>query len=222
MYVYDSAMQKKWKNVEITIYAKRVNDTHYSAQGITAGARSGTHNDVTYPDICEDNTGYPNSAYNGRVTFDGRADYVKEVLYHFADAVSNDRTLVSPRTTSAFQNLSTPINNSTGFHTFPYNTWIGYKFIVRNMGNDTAVKMETWMDLTDGANGGTWTKLNEYVDKGGWAATYFYHPNNPWPCPAVPKDYVITNVMPYVFVRADYVNEIDYKKFSIREINALP
>ena len=222
MYVYDPTLQQKWDNVEITIYAKRVSEqAKVSSQGITAGARSGSHDDVKYPNVCIDSTGYPNTAYNGRLTYDGRADYVKEVLYHRGDAISDNYTALSPKTIVAFPNFTTPLDPSTRLHTMPKNTWIGYKFIVRSIYNDTAVKLETWMDLTDGANGGIWTKMNEYIDKGGWNATYFYKSSS-WPCSSVPTDYVITHPMPYVFVRADAVNEIDYKNFSIREINPLP
>ena len=224
MYVYDPTLEKKWNNVEITIYAKRVSEqSQVSSQGVTAGASSGSHDDVRYPDVCKDSVGYPNSAYNARLTYDGRADYVKEVLYHKADAVSNDGSGVSPMASVAFSSLSTPIDNKTRLHTMPIDTWIGYKFIVRNVDNDTAVNLQTWIDLTDGQNGGKWKKINEYTDKGGWNATYFYNKNNmTWPCPNVATDYVIDHPMPYVFVRADAVNEIDYKNFSIREINPLP
>ena len=43
-----------------------------------------------------------------------------------------------------------------------------------------------------------------------------------WPCSNVPFDYVINHPMPYIFVRADSVKEVDYKDFSVREINPLP
>jgi hypothetical protein len=225
MYVYDPSLQKKWDNVEITLYAKRVSEqSQVSSQGITAGARSGSHDDVTYPNVCKDSTRYPNGAYNGRITYDGRADYVKEVLYHRGDSTSDDSSASSPNTVSAFPNLSTSVDPATGLHTMPKNTWIGYKFVVRSINNNAAVKMETWMDMTNGQNGGDWKKLNEYTDKGGWNATYYYSSYSPtnWPCSTVPKDNVLTHAMPYIFVRADAVNEIDYKNFSIREISQLP
>ena len=128
----------------------------------------------------------------------------------------------SPKIVAAFPSLPTPTDPTTRLHTFPKNTWIGYKFVVRSVYNNTAVKMETWEDLTDDKNGGNWTKVNEYIDSGGWNATHFYQKDKPWPCPNMPKDYVITHAMPYVYVRADNVSKIDYKKFSIREIDPLP
>ena len=224
MYVYDPSLQKNWNNVEITLYAKRISEQKLiSSQGITAGARSGSHDDVTYPDVCRDSIGYPNTAYNGRITYDGRVDYVKEVLYHIGDANSNDGSGYSPTIVPAFSNLQTPLDSATRYHTMPKDTWIGYKFVVRSMNNNADVKLETWMQL-DAQNGSGWKKINEYVDKGNWSATYFPKDGDgsTWPCNNVSKDYVINHAMPYVFVRSDAVSEIMYKNFSIREISPLP
>jgi hypothetical protein len=47
----------------------------------------------------------------------------------------------------------------------PYNTWIGYKYVVYDL-PDGNVKLELYMDLTDGLNGGDWKKVNELIDTG--------------------------------------------------------
>lgn len=224
MYIYDQSLKELWKNVEMTVYAKRVGESEtISWQSLTMVARSGSHNDVEYPDVCKDSIGYPNGAYNARITFNGRSDYTKEVLYHRADAVSDDGSGNSPRTIASFANLTTPIDSKSGLHSMPRNVWVGMKFIVKNLNNDHAVKLETWMDMTDGKDGGKWIKINEYIDDGEWNATYYYDDKykTDWPCVTVPTDNVITNAMPYVLIRGDSVQEIYYKKFSVREIDPL-
>jgi len=392
MYVYDHLFNTLWNNIEITFYGKRVSESQYTSYAGLASGWGGSHDNSTYPDVCTDvpSVGKPNSAYNGRILFDGRVDYVKEVLYLRGNAQSNDgsgsspvqkpaafhfifpssvamndtntptstsiygtsqntiveyvntssslinkqidqitlqlRSVSSPSGTatvgifknstngntnpqlvtsfgtldtsklassylnypfkansnytiksgdyigiqylggSATNKMAVTYDNGTGFdgqnsylsiwnngthtwnrytgydltmtltsggnltvqspatdfHTMPYNTWIGYKFIIQK--TSTGVHLETWMDTTNGLNGGNWVKMNSFNDIGGWSVTDWvngYSASN-WPCPNVPLDYFIKAAMPFVYVRADNVNEIDYKKFSIREINPLP
>ena len=60
---------------------------------------------------------------------------------------------------------SVAVLNKAKWSTLPYKTWIGYKLVVYDMANGD-VKLESWMDLTDGAGGGTWVKVNEIEDTG--------------------------------------------------------
>jgi hypothetical protein len=386
MYVYDSTLQQLWNNVEITIYGKRVSESaHTSYAGLTAFGRSGSHDTATYPNVCTDSIGYPNSAENARLTFDGKADFRKEILYHVGDAVSNDGSDSSPIIKPAWVNFTnpivlmndssgkvgfvmygtnrntyaefvsptsiligksmddiqiklkktgsptglayvgifnvansltkqfgtidvstlearyrnyefknnanvtinsgdyigikysggdannnvavmtdqkntfddtnsylstymegwtdtltndmhmiltsggeeTPVDPSTGYHTMPYGKYIGLKVIIRTLADNSTVNIQTWEDMSNGKNGGSWALMNQYNDSGNWASdpnfvSFFpgWSSSN-WPCPTVSYNYRELHAMPYVGIRADYVNELDYKWFSIREIAPL-
>jgi hypothetical protein len=91
--------------------------------------------------------------------------------------------------------------------------WIGWKAVMYNINNDTAVKMESYID---DKNNNNWRKVTDLIDDGGWFANspdnIFYSAN----C-GRPKDYIVTNSGPVVTFRSD--NMIwDFKDLSVREI----
>jgi len=93
--------------------------------------------------------------------------------------------------------------------------WIGFKVIMFNIDNNTAVRLQTYLD--DGATN-HWKKVADLVDNGGWYAIapddLFYSAN----C-GRSKDYIIFNAGPIATFRSD--NMIwDFKDLSIREIQA--
>jgi len=95
--------------------------------------------------------------------------------------------------------------------------WIGWKVIMYNINNNTAVKMESYLD---DKNNNNWRKVTDLVDDGGWYANspdnVFYSAN----C-GKPKDYIVTNSGPVVTFRSD--NMIwDFKDLSVREIQPPP
>ena len=128
--------------------------------------------------------------YYGRFRHDGGIDFDKEIRH--PDSVSTG--LTSP------------------WSVLPSNVWIGYKYIVRDIDGGTHVKLELWRDMTDGANGGAWEKLNEHVDTGGWGTGHS-------PCATgVDPAQIMTGPNLSVFIRDDSVSDVRYKRWSIREI----
>ena len=181
IYIYDVEKQKKWNNVEITFYQKRINEQEkLSYSGINAGARS-EHQDVT-----EENS-FSGQTYYGRFTNDGRIYFVKEI--------EHGNYLNSPEETFSWDSPNGEI---------PKNKWIGYKFIIRTIESSGAVKLELYMDRTEGIIGGAWEKIYEFNDDGNWGGQKIFSE------PATS-----------VFLRDDGLGIAQYKNFSVREIKPL-
>src|SRR6266704_1710459 len=93
--------------------------------------------------------------------------------------------------------------------------WVGFKAIMSNIDNDSAVRMETYLD--DNATN-HWRKVMDTIDDGGWYANapndVFYSAN----C-GRSKDYVILNAGPIATFRSDNIIW-DFTDLSIREIQA--
>lgn len=139
MYIHDPNLQESWGNVEMTVYAMRVTDTNINWGGIVGVAR--TNHGTTAPEtanLCD------TRGIASRFRHDGHLDFEKETSHPSSKAISNK---------PFFDNG------------LPKNQWIGYKYIVYDLSNGN-VKLEAYMDLTDGQNGGTWTLVNEFEDNG--------------------------------------------------------
>jgi len=92
---------------------------------------------------------------------------------------------------------------------FSTNTWYGMKMVVRTQA-DGSVRIQSYRDTTDGANGGTWTLMSDFVDTdGAWNGLPVYKPSTP-NCGCHSS-----------FVRTDNVTDFRVKKWSIRELDAL-
>ena len=139
MYIHDPALKEGWRNVEMTVYAMRIADSGISYGGIEGVAR--TNHGTTGPELqnlCD------TRGIDARIRYDGKTDFEKETS-HPKSSVVNSRTLFSGG--------------------MPKNIWIGYKFVLYDLPNGN-VKIESYMDLTNGLNGGNWTKINEFEDNG--------------------------------------------------------
>lgn len=136
LYIYDPALTAQWRGVEMTVYAKRVSDSGTAYGGIVGVARTNHTADTT--NRCD------TRGTGARFRYDGHIDFEKETSH--------------PN--------SVPVQNKTKFPGgFPFNQWIGYKLIVYDLPNGN-VKLENYMDLSDGADGGDWVLVNELEDDG--------------------------------------------------------
>ena len=198
--VIDPAKSKTWRNVEVTYYVKLISQNQGSDdKGIAAEVRDGDFG--PYPDGYD--LGY---SYNHGLRYNGRVFFQKEVADHclYTSGIKTVR----------------PWDTSNG--AFPTNKWLGFKYIVRNMDGGESVKMELYVDKTNGANGGTWEKLIEYTDDGGWNASPTMDCVSKNLVPKRPLDWVINNATYDVRFRSDYANPVMWKDVSIREVAPLP
>jgi hypothetical protein len=169
-----------WKNVEMTGYVK-VNSFD-SDDKFQWFNRGGIHYDTDSPDSepCE------GVGYKGNLFFSGNTRFAKEqwhVSYVFTPMHAETESLEG--------------------------RWVGYKYIVYNVEVDgkPAVKLENWLDKH--ANG-TWVKVDEYLDTGGWGVEGEVCQGKP--------DQLITWGGPVATFRWDNAADVDFKYFSVREI----
>ena len=192
MYVFDRGLT--WCNVEVTFYGMRICETgHAGIQGLVVGARS-EHQDASDAHPC------PGTAYYGRLLYDRRAHFAKELSHkaYGPNLPNNDKIPWEGR------------------EEMPRDRWIGFKFIVRNFDHDTKVRLCLYRDLTGGENGGDWELVARATDEGNWLV-----PDIPQQC-GYPPGLVLTRPARSVFIRNDAIREAKYKWFSIREVEANP
>jgi len=176
IYVYDEDREKTWKNTEITVYMMRVNEKQsLSYPGLTVNSRS-EHQDY---DLDLSN----GQSYAGRFTYYGKTEFVKEIIHD--DLYINANTKTYPWSTS---------NGN-----MPFNQWIGIKLVTYDLPNGN-VKLELYMDLTNGKDGGLWKKTNEFIDDGNWGGEIF------------------SESATSVWIKHDGLGVAKYKNFSAREI----
>lgn len=139
MYIHDPAKLDQFRNVEITMYFRRVAYSGTAWGGMVAIARSnhGTTGRETV-DKCD------TRGLGARVRYDGRVDFEKETNHPASTTVAGQALFAGG---------------------MPFDTWIGFKHVVYDLSN--GVKQELWIDQATGAHGGRWTKVDEFIDTGG-------------------------------------------------------
>lgn len=129
-----------WRNVEMTIYAKRGARTRaLDYQAFYLSARSGERHNDDVP--CE------GTSYHSTARFDGTCGFKKE-LWH-----TGGYTALRPDPAPKF------------WPTVPEGKWIGMKYVCRNCDRDTHVKLELYLDRDES---GTWKLASTFTDAGGW------------------------------------------------------
>ncbi len=138
MYVHDPRGERQWRDIEATVYAKRIEDTGTPHAGVTIVARSNhLRTEDGSADPCD------TRGYGGRLRFDGHTDFEKETAHPDNEAVGNVQLFPAG---------------------LPSGVWIGVKLVVFDAPD--GVHLELWLDLADGRGGGAWRLVAGVVDDG--------------------------------------------------------
>ena len=172
-----------WKNVEMTGYFKL---KEFVEDEYSMFSRSILHN--------RNQSG--GSDYKLKLHFDGSVSLDKEEWHVLYTDQPKPSWMLEHKIVDGLGNLT--------------NRWIGLKNIVYNTDQNGIFypTMEMWIDET---NNGTWKKVHEYMDTGGWGSTM----NR---CGGAP-DQLITWGSPVATFRWDKTASVDFRNLSVREID---
>lgn len=137
MYVYDPDRRRQWRDVEVTVYFKRIADRDIPYAGMTAVARSNHLETESGTQRCD------TRGIGARIRYDGHIDFEKETAFPLNEATNNREVWPDG---------------------MPYGRWIGMKYVVRDRSD--GVNLELWTDLSEGRRGGDWKLASRLVDNG--------------------------------------------------------
>lgn len=186
------AAQHRFTQVEFTGYFRRLSAAGAAYGGLVVGVRSGPQGHGSAGgDDCDGTT------YYSRLRNDGQWQFEKE-LKHPATAVVATRALWD----------GDPL---------PQQQWIGLKYVVYTRA-DGSVRLQSWIDHTQGADGGDWELLGDYTDAGNWLQDADYGAVEAEGC-AYDENHIIAPGGGVVFLRNSN-GDAEYKWISVREIKA--
>jgi len=139
MYVHDPRLERQWRNVEITVYFRRVRDASVPWGGMVSVART-NHGTTGDENLHKCDT----RGVGARMRYDGAVDFEKETNHPQAHALGR-----KPQWPGGM----------------PYGVWFGYKHVVYDL-EGGRVRQELWLDEVDGAAGGQFRLLNALDDDG--------------------------------------------------------
>lgn len=185
-------------NTEFTAYYRRIGTSGAAYGGMIVGARTGPlGHGSSGGDDCDATT------YYCRFRHDGKWDFEKELKHPTSDYWSG----------SGFH-IQDPLWNNK---MLPQNRWIGMKYILYNIQNNTQVKMEVYIDSVSNGNpvnGGTWMKVGEVIDQGNWPVQSSVING----CSYTDPKTIILEGHGTFLLRTDG-DQAEYKMVSIREID---
>jgi len=208
---------KKWGSCEITIYTY-LNDYVGSSYGtgITTGCFTNHIPDHYSPS-------------NHLGDFSSQAYYGK--LYGKSGACCFKKEIGFPNTVTLGK-ATKPFNGD-----MPLHQWVGYKFVCRAYTNSIKCKLQLYMDMTNGKNGGDWILVNEIDDVPGLSShdtqgkpTPICAPSYDW-CglnpPRTPGEFWYGQPLVHqyqsanysVLLRNDDTTNQYFKNFSVREVD---
>jgi hypothetical protein len=212
LYVHNPDLESEWgEDLEITTYVTRVSETEqlsYSGPQIFARTNHGT---FTGSLGSEERTPCDDRGVGGKINVNGTWAFEKET--HHGSGLG-------------YATIGAARLWDTGL---PVNVPVGVKYLVQNVGDGedpSAVHLSLYVDMTDGAGGGTWTKVTEYTDTGQWGVGRSPCAGGADPAALPVRARLLPNSetgrpMLTVYFRHEF-GTMRYSRLSVREINPLP